>query len=133
MSACETRLRGMEKGRKTTGLLEGRIAVVTGGGAGIGRAIALGYAREGAQVAVLDVNGDAAAETAKAITGGKARSFMLDVTERDKCREVAAQIGEKIGRVSILVNNAGINRRNAFTADPAARIKDWPHHTAGHT
>jgi NAD(P)-dependent dehydrogenase (short-subunit alcohol dehydrogenase family) len=110
-----------------TGLLDERIAVVTGGGSGIGRAIALGYAKEGAQVAVLDVNGDAAAETAKAITaaGGKARSFPLDVTERDKCREVAAQVGEQIGRVSILVNNAGINRRNAFTADPEAVIKDW--------
>ena len=110
-----------------TGLLEDRIAVVTGGGSGIGRAIALGYAREGAQVAVLDVNGDAAAETAKTITatGGKATSFTLDVTERDTCREVAAQIGETIGQVSILVNNAGINRRNAFTADPEAVIKDW--------
>jgi 3-oxoacyl-[acyl-carrier protein] reductase len=110
-----------------TGLLEERIAVVTGSGSGIGRAIALGYAREGAQVAVLDANGEAAAETVKAITGagGKAFSFMLDVTERDKCRDVAAQIGEKIGRVSILVNNAGINRRNAFTADPEAVIKDW--------
>ena len=110
-----------------TGLLENQIAVVTGGGSGIGRAIALGYAREGAQVAVLDVNGDAAAETAKTITatGGKATSFTLDVTERDTCREVAAQIGETIGQVSILVNNAGINRRNAFTADPEAVIKDW--------
>jgi 3-oxoacyl-[acyl-carrier protein] reductase len=110
-----------------TGLLEEHIAVVTGGGSGIGQAIALGYAREGAQIAVLDVDGGTAAETVKAITGagGKACSFMLDVTERDKCREVAAQIGEKIGRVSILVNNAGINRRNAFTADPEAVIKDW--------
>jgi NAD(P)-dependent dehydrogenase (short-subunit alcohol dehydrogenase family) len=52
-----------------TGLLEGRIAVVTGGGSGIGRAIALGYAREGAPVAILDCNGDAAAETVQAITG----------------------------------------------------------------
>src|SRR5712692_5543048 len=117
----------MEEGREMTGLLEQRIAVVTGGGSAIGRAIALGYAREGAQVVVLDANGDAAAETVKAITGagGKACSFTLDVTERDKCREVAAQIGDKIGRVSILVNNAGINRRNAFTADPEAVIKDW--------
>ena len=109
------------------GLLEKHIAVVTGSGSGIGRAIAIGFAREGAQVAVLDINGDAAAETVKAITGagGKAHSFTLDVTEHDKCRDVAAQIGDKIGRVSILVNNAGINRRNAFTGDPAAVLKDW--------
>jgi NAD(P)-dependent dehydrogenase (short-subunit alcohol dehydrogenase family) len=109
------------------GLLEKRIAVVTGSGSGIGRAIAIGFAREGAQVAVLDINGDAAAETVKTITGGggKAHSFTLDVTERDKCRDVATQIGDKIGRVSILVNNAGINRRNAFTGDAAAVIKDW--------
>jgi NAD(P)-dependent dehydrogenase (short-subunit alcohol dehydrogenase family) len=113
--------------RKMTGLLEQRIAVVTGSGSGIGQAIAQGYAREGAQVAVLDVDGDAAAETAKAITaaGGRALSFVLDVTEFDKCRVVAAQISDKLGRVSILVNNAGINRRNAFTADPEAVIKDW--------
>ena len=69
-----------------TGLLKERIAVVTGSGSGIGRAIAFGYAKEGAQVAVVDANGDAAAETVKAITaaGGKAHSFTLDVTERDK-------------------------------------------------
>jgi 3-oxoacyl-[acyl-carrier protein] reductase len=110
-----------------TGLLDGRVAVVTGGGSGIGRAIALGYAKEGAQVAVLDVNGGAAAETAKAIAaaGSKAHSFTLDVTERDRCREVAAQVEATVGQVSILVNNAGINRRNAFTADPDAVIKDW--------
>jgi len=109
------------------GLLEGRIAVVTGSGSGIGRAIALGYAKEGAQVAVLDINADAAAATAKAITdaGGKARSFTLDVTERDRCREVAAQIGAQVGQVSVLVNNAGINRRNAFGSDREAVIKDW--------
>jgi 3-oxoacyl-[acyl-carrier protein] reductase len=110
-----------------TGLLAGRIAVVTGSGSGIGRAIALGYAREGAQVVVLDANGEAAAQTVTGITGagGKAYSFTLDVTDRDKCRVVAGQIGEEIGRVSILVNNAGINRRNAFTGDPEAVIKDW--------
>jgi 3-oxoacyl-[acyl-carrier protein] reductase len=110
-----------------SGLLERHIAVVTGSGSGIGRAIALGYAREGAQVVVLDANGVAAAETVEAITGAgsKAVSFVLDVTERNKCREVAAQIAAQVGQVSILVNNAGINRRNAFTADPEAVIKDW--------
>ena len=110
-----------------TGLLEHHIAAVTGGASGIGRAIALGYAREGAQVIVLDANAEGAAETGKAVldAGGKSWSFKLDVTERDRCREVAAEIGKTIGQVSILVNNAGINRRNAFTADPQAVIKDW--------
>jgi NAD(P)-dependent dehydrogenase (short-subunit alcohol dehydrogenase family) len=109
------------------GLLDGHIAAVTGSGSGIGRAIALGFAREGAQVAVLDVDGNAAAKTVKAITaaGGKAYSFVLDVREPDNCGDVAAQIGKEIGRVSILVNNAGINRRNAFTGDPGAVVRDW--------
>jgi NAD(P)-dependent dehydrogenase (short-subunit alcohol dehydrogenase family) len=110
-----------------SGLLAEQIAVVTGGGSGIGRAIALGYAKEGARVAVLDIDGDAAAATAKAIAaaGGSSESFVLDVREREQCRKVAAQVGEAIGRVSILVNNAGINRRNAFAADPDAVVRDW--------
>lgn len=110
-----------------SGLLSGHIAVVTGGGSGIGQAIAQGYAHEGAHVVVVDINGDAAAATAKSITGagGRANSFSLDVRQRDRCREVAAEIGKTVGWVSILVNNAGINRRNAFTAEAEAVIKDW--------
>jgi len=109
------------------GLLQGHIAAVTGGGSGIGRAIALGYAREGAQVAVLDINGESAAKTAADVraAGGKAQDFTLDVTDRNACRATAAKVAEKIGPVSILVNNAGINRRNAFTGDADAVIKDW--------
>ena len=66
-------------------LLQDHIAAVTGAGSGIGRAIAQGYAREGAQVAVLDVNGEAASETVQQIlnAGGKAQQFALDVTDRD--------------------------------------------------
>jgi len=110
-----------------SGLLEGRIAVITGGGSGIGEAISRGYAREGARVVVLDSSGEAAAKTERSITeaGGKAWSFTLDVTERHSCQRVAADIATKIGQVSVLVNNAGINRRNAFTADPEAVFKDW--------
>ena len=110
-----------------SGLLANHIAAVTGAGSGIGRAIAQGYAREGAQVAVLDLNGDAASETAQQIlnAGGKALAFTLDVTDRDACRVMATKVAGEVGNVSILVNNAGINRRNAFTADRDAVIKDW--------
>src|ERR1700761_3272084 len=108
-------------------LLQNHIAVVTGSASGIGRAIALGFAREGAQVVLLDVDEKAAAEAAKEIrdTGGKAESFALDVVSREDCVAVAKRIADKVGQVSILVNNAGINRRNAFTADAEAVLKDW--------
>jgi NAD(P)-dependent dehydrogenase (short-subunit alcohol dehydrogenase family) len=108
-------------------LLQNHIAVVTGAASGIGRAIALGYAREGAAVAVLDIAGEAAAATAADIrdAGGKAHAFTLDVTDRTACRAIAAAVAAQVGPVSILVNNAGINRRNAFAGDADAVIKDW--------
>jgi NAD(P)-dependent dehydrogenase (short-subunit alcohol dehydrogenase family) len=108
-------------------LLQNHIAVVTGAGSGIGRAIALGYAREGAHLVLLDINEKTSAEVAEESqrAGGKAQSFALDVTRREDCIAIAKEVTEKIGRVSILVNNAGINRRNAFTADPDAVLKDW--------
>lgn len=108
-------------------LLENHIAVVTGAGSGIGRAIAKGYAGEGARVVLLDIDEKTAAEAAREIrdAGGKAESFALDVTKREDCIAMAKQVAHKVGPVSILVNNAGINRRNAFTADPAAVLKDW--------
>jgi NAD(P)-dependent dehydrogenase (short-subunit alcohol dehydrogenase family) len=108
-------------------LLQNHTAVVTGSGSGIGRAIALGFAREGAQVVATDINGETAAATAADIVkaGGNAHHFRLDVADRAACRAVAADVAAKAGQVSILVNNAGITRRNALTADPDIISKDW--------
>jgi 3-oxoacyl-[acyl-carrier protein] reductase len=108
-------------------LLQNHIAVITGAGSGIGRAIALGYAREGARVVLLDINEKAATDAALEIrdTGGKAKSFALDVTRRDDCLAVAKQVADKVGAVSILVNNAGIARRNGMLGATDAVIKDW--------
>jgi len=108
-------------------LLQNHIAVVTGAGSGIGRAIASGYAREGARVVLLDVNEKAASEAAREIRdgGGSAISFALDVIRREDCVAVAKQIADKVGQVTILVNNAGIARRNGMTGAAEAVIKDW--------
>jgi 3-oxoacyl-[acyl-carrier protein] reductase len=108
-------------------LLQNHIAVVTGAGSGIGRAIATGYAREGARVVLLDINEKAAAEAAQEIrnSGGKAESFALDVTRREDCIAIAKQIADKVGPVTILVNNAGIVGRNGMTGAAEAVIKDW--------
>jgi NAD(P)-dependent dehydrogenase (short-subunit alcohol dehydrogenase family) len=107
-------------------LLRNHIAAITGAGSGIGRGIALGYAREGAAIAAIDINELAAAETADQIraAGGNAESFKLDVADRAACMEVAKAVESRLGRVSVLVNNAGIVRRNPFMSGADA-VKDW--------
>jgi NAD(P)-dependent dehydrogenase (short-subunit alcohol dehydrogenase family) len=109
------------------GLLHDHVATVTGAGSGIGRAIAVGFAREGASVAALDINGDTTAQTVASIRadGGTAEAFALDIADRAACVTLAATVAGQMGPVSVLVNNAGINRRTPFTGDPASVIKDW--------
>ena len=110
-----------------TRLLDQHLAVVTGAGTGIGAAIAKGFASHGARIVVLDVSGDAAEATADAIRsqGGTADALVLDVRERAACQAAAGRIAADIGDVSILVNNAGINRRTAFSGEPEAVMRDW--------
>jgi NAD(P)-dependent dehydrogenase (short-subunit alcohol dehydrogenase family) len=108
-------------------LLQNHIAVVTGAASGIGRAIASGYAREGARVVLLDINEKAASDAAQEIRyfGGSAMSFVLDVTRREDCVAVAKEVADKVGAVSILVNNAGIARRNGMLGATEAVVNDW--------
>jgi len=108
-------------------LLANHIAVVTGAASGIGSAIAVGFAREGARVVLLDINEEGAREVTRQIrdAGFDAESIRLGVTRREDCFAIASRIAKEIGQVSVLVNDAGINRRNAFTADAEAVLRDW--------
>jgi NAD(P)-dependent dehydrogenase (short-subunit alcohol dehydrogenase family) len=91
--------------------LAGKIALVTGGGGGIGRATSLAYAREGAKVAVVDVKGAAAREVADAVLslGGEAIAIETDVSRSDQVAAMVAQVVAHFGRLDIAFNNAGID------------------------
>lgn len=92
--------------------LEGTVAVVTGGGRGIGREIALHQARAGAEVAVLARSAHEIEETAELIRkeGGTAWPFTVDLIDRDRVEEVFREINETFGHVDLLVNNHGAFR-----------------------
>ena len=92
--------------------LSGKVALVTGGGRGIGRTIAQTLAAAGATIACVDVAPDSLAETQKAISGagGSVEVFTCDVTDSARVNEVVDDVLKKLGRLDILVNNAGITR-----------------------
>ncbi|MBV9262042.1 MAG: SDR family NAD(P)-dependent oxidoreductase, partial [Pseudolabrys sp.] len=91
--------------------LQGKIAIVTGAGSGMGAAIAKTYAREGAHVTVADIDGGAAKKVADQI-GRAAMAVKCDVTKRRDIDAVVVETASKFGGLNILVNNAGVAHVN---------------------
>src|SRR4051794_13597103 len=89
------------------GRLEGKVALITGGGSGVGRATAQRFAEEGALVACADWRADAARATAEGI-GGRAVAVEMDVTETRSIQAGVAQTVEEFGGLDVLVCNAGV-------------------------
>lgn len=92
------------------GKLQGKVAIITGAASGIGKEIALAYAREGAAVAVADINQAAAQKTADEIiaAGGRAMGIAMDVTDEAAVNNGTDQVAAAWGSVDILISNAGI-------------------------
>src|SRR5437870_10393876 len=90
--------------------LKDKVAIVTGGGVGIGRAYAHGLAKEGAAVIVADIQEAEARKVASDIkqAGGEAIAVAVDVTSPEKTQAMAAEAFKQYGRIDILVNNAGL-------------------------
>lgn len=117
-----------EESYRGSGRLEGKAAVITGGDSGIGRAVAIAYAREGADVLIsyLDEDSDAQ-DTAQYVEKAGRRAVLVrgDVAEPQHCREIAATAVREFGKVDILVNNAAFQ----MTHESLEEIPDdeWDH------
>ena len=108
----------------STGRLAGKVAIITGGGSGIGRASAVLFAREGAAVGVLDRDGEAAAGTVKLIEaeGGRALAVTADVAKADEVDAAVDAVVARFGGLHVLYNNAGVDSRGSVAV---AEEADW--------
>ena len=105
------------------GRLTGRRAVVTGGAAGIGKAIAAAYLREEASVVIADIDAEIAQGTAEELSEfGTIFAIGCDVTSLAETRSMAAEAIDRLGGVNVLVNNAGLSGRGLITEIPEERI-----------
>lgn len=107
------------------GRVDGKVAVVTGAAYGIGRAAAGLLAREGAQVAVTDIQSEAGLEAADEIKqrGGQAQYWQLDTTGEQAIQRVFAEVADAFGHLDVLVNNAGISGVNKPTHE--VTLEEW--------
>ena len=109
-----------EESYRGSGKLTGRVALITGGDSGIGRAVAIAYAREGADVAIsyLDESREAAGTVGWIEKAGR-RALALpgDITDRAFCRSLAQSVVDRLGRLDILVNNAAFQRSHTAFED----------------
>ena len=96
--------------------LSGTVAIVTGGGNGIGKAIVRKLADEGALVAIADINLDAGKAAVEEViaAGGQAAAFQHDVTDWTSSFDLVAAVEQRLGPIGVLVNNAGVSRRVPF-------------------
>ena len=106
--------------------LDGKNALITGAGSGMGRATALLFAREGAKVAAIDLDEEAAAETATQIerTGGKAAAIRADVSVEADAKQMVETAAGRLGTPGVLFNNAGIEGESAFIGKMTAEAFD---------
>ena len=109
---------------KGSGKLEGKVALITGGDSGIGRAVAVLFAREGADVAIAHLAEDADAEETRAAVEAEGRRAIVirgDVADRDFCREAVARTVRELGGIDVLVNNAAFQVHTEDFLDLIAR------------
>lgn len=104
--------------------LESNVVLITGGSRGIGKAIAMEFAKRGANIAICDIDLEGAQNTAKEVEEHKVRcvAYQADVSRLEEAQDVVSKVMEEFGKIDVLINNAGITRDNLLVR---MKVKDW--------